>query len=225
MKTGMAHGSSAVAAGLLLGLCALAAGPAWAEPGEGKMKPVPSAAEPGAEAPSGERSRDKRPPPPITWADGPEVSDAEGMRRWFDGLAAGERVRLPVTLERSPLGGVSDSVITGVAIRANAGARAAQPEPVALDLHDGRLGISLAERVRMLCGDDGAKPCSVWIEGDWRAQDLLLPAKATKGIPLAVTAVGSRVMSHPNAPPRVARQAKPGDPPAPAAPKAAPKAD
>lgn len=152
------------------------------------------------------RPRNKRPRPPTTWIDGPDVSNRALVLKWLDGLGPGARVRLPVGLVRSPLGGVEHATVVGGPLTADG--RAKRHDGLVLALDDSRLGISLADRIRATCGAQTDKPCAMWIMGEWRAGPLLpMPGRASSAIPFAVTDTGDRVLSHPNAPPRVARAA------------------
>ncbi len=194
------------AIGAIAGMTAMASTPAMAKPGSFEMPK--DAIGPGAEhrVSTAVRPRNKRPQPPTIWIDGPDVSNRTLVLKWLDGLDPGTRVRLPVGITRSPLGGVEHATVLGGPLAA--GARGKRPDALALALDDSRLGISLADRIRAACGAQTEKPCAIWIMGEWRAKPLLpTPGKPSDLVPFAVTDTGERVRSHPNAPPRVARAA------------------
>ena len=111
------------------------------------------------------------PPEPDEVAAIEAMADATAERRFVAGvptdasaaLAAwlearrldGRRVRLPIVLVRGVVGfSLRDARIGG------------GPAPLTIVCDDSALGIGLADRARMGCGD--AATCALWLEGHWR---------------------------------------------------------
>ncbi len=90
---------------------------------------------------------------------GPAVADAKALLAWFEGEGKGKKVRIPVIINPSPLGLSSGYIAANTAV--------AEADGLLIKLDDGRLGVSLADRVRPDC--DAGVPCAVWIEGIWGA--------------------------------------------------------
>lgn len=92
-----------------------------------------------------------------TFVDGPALDKPADLLAWFEGDGRGRLVQIPVVVTRSPLG-------VGPA---HIGTRAEAPGPdaVRLELDDGAMSVSLADRLREHCA--AGQPCAVWVEGIW----------------------------------------------------------
>lgn len=100
---------------------------------------------------------------PPAYVRGPAVSDSAELVAWL--ATQVRRVRLPVVIEqRSPTHGYVG--------------------PLAIELDDTALGISLADRLRTLGGDR----CALWLEGRWTR------AQGSRYV-LAIVHVGERIES------------------------------
>ncbi len=87
---------------------------------------------------------------------GPSFSTAADMVQWLDKERTGKEVRLPVYFDAA----------TG---ESKLGSLAAQ-KPIAIQLDDTRMGISLQARIEEHC-EAGWKTCHLWLDGSWGATD------------------------------------------------------
>ena len=117
---------------------------------------------------------------------GPLLGEPEAtLGLWFEAnAAAGERrirLRIPVVVTAPPDAspGSRGAVL----------ARPAGAAPLAVDLDDSALGISLCDRLRSLC--PGSGECALWLEGYWGSLvELPGTGQAPRAIPFAVLEVG-----------------------------------
>lgn len=92
-----------------------------------------------------------------TFVEGPSVTAPAALLSWFQGEGAGKRVRVPVVVTPSPLGLAAGYIAASAAVP--------EAQGLSLQLDDGTLGVSLADRIRSDCEFD--VPCAIWIEGVW----------------------------------------------------------
>lgn len=98
------------------------------------------------------------------WVGGPPIQPTHELLHWLERNVKGadgkrRRLRLPVVVslgEPYPLG--LGRACVGISLESS--------NEIALTLDDSALGISLLERVRTLCVDNGVS-CALWLEGYW----------------------------------------------------------
>ncbi len=94
----------------------------------------------------------KTAPEPSTWTDGPAIVAAADLVKWFEGEGKGAVVRIPVTVQATPLGIEKAWIGT--------------TDPLHVRVDDTALGVSLLDRVHQYCPDPAAV-CTLWMDGHW----------------------------------------------------------
>jgi hypothetical protein len=110
--------------------------------------------------------KNKTPYAPPTYVRGPAIANSSELVAWLATQA--RRVRLPVVIDpRSPMQGYVG--------------------PVAVELDDTALGISLADRLRSIPPTFDGTRCALWLEGRW--------TRSQGSYVLAIVNVGERIES------------------------------
>ncbi len=94
----------------------------------------------------------KTAPEPATWTDGPAIGAAADLVKWFEGEGKDAVVRVPVTIQATPIGIEKSWIGT--------------TDPLHIRVDDSALGVSLLDRVHQHCPDPEAV-CTLWMDGHW----------------------------------------------------------